>query len=143
MSSMVAEEVSVTKPGATFAPPKDHVKKVQFMVPNSTKIVSIEPQRPPRKPPSHIQFGMLHNRQLRMTRSIPLDIERKKDTVVASWAEIDEFGYGRNISEALDDFGKTVEELFLTLHERQASLSEDLVRIWLLLSQHIEFKQRG
>src|SRR5688572_10063549 len=108
--SMVAEKVIVTKTGVSFVPTKEDLNKIRFLVPNSEKVISIEKQRAPRKPPTHIQFGMLSHRHLRMVRAIPLQIKRKGKTVVATWHEIEEFGYGNNISEALTDFGKTVEE---------------------------------
>jgi hypothetical protein len=138
--SMVAD-ARVTKTGISVIPKEQNI--IRFLVPDSDRLIGIEKPKTPRKPPSRIQFGLLRNRNLRMLRSIPLSIDRKGATVVAAWDEIEEFGYGRNITEALEDFGRTIEELFTTLSEKQQALSEDLARVWSVVSRHIEFRHRG
>ena len=140
MSTVLEKGNVVTKPGVHFVPTKEDLKKIRFLIPNSDRLVTVEKQKTARRAPSRIQFGMLRNRRLRMQKAIPVEIERKGKTVVAKWAEIDEFGYGKNISEALEDFGRTIEELYLSLSESQAQLGSDLLGVWQVLSRHIEIR---
>ena len=45
------------------------------------------------------------------------------------------------MSDALADFGQTVEELFKLLSDRQSSLGSDIARVFGVLSKHIEFRE--
>jgi hypothetical protein len=134
-------EAIATHSGTRVVPSKKEIKKPSFLPPDSTKLVFVENAKTPSQPPKKIKFGMLRDRRLRMLAPITVDLDRKKHAVVARWSEIQEFGYGANASEALDDFGKTIEELFLSLNERKDRLGEDLQNVWTIMSKHIEMRQ--
>ena len=60
----------------------------------------------------------------------------KKDGVTAVWREIDEFGYGATMSDALYDLSRTLDELYFSLSD-EAKSGSDLQKIKVKLSQHI------
>src|ERR1700733_9521647 len=140
--SAVAEEINITKPGVGIVSSEKESRKSQFLVPRSNHLVAVDSTKTPSRAPSRIQFGMLRNRALKMIAPITLELERKGATVVARWNEAEEFGYGRNISEAVDDFGRTLEELYFSLKEKEDVLSDDLLRLSNLLRIRIRESRR-
>lgn len=135
--SAIAERIDVTAPGVNIVPTKRESEKTRFLPPFSNILVFLEKTKTPQRPPSRIRFGALRNRGLRIIAPIPVELERKGSTVVARWDEIEEFGYGRNISEAIEDFSRTVEELFLSLNERKGDLGPDLQSVREVLCRYI------
>ncbi|HLQ77175.1 MAG TPA: hypothetical protein VK210_07460, partial [Terriglobia bacterium] len=107
-------EVSASDSGIRIVPSKRESEKALFLPPDSSELIFAKKARTPTQPPKRIKFGMLRDRRLRMLAAITVELERKTETFVAHWPEIDEFGYGDNASEALEDFRKTIEELYLT-----------------------------
>ena len=57
--------------------------------------------------------------------------------VSAHAPEIEEFGYGTNRGEALDDLGKTIAELYFSLASERERLSPDLYGVLKSLEEHI------
>ena len=90
--------------------------------------------------PSVIQFGLIHDPKLQIVRGIPVSIRREGATYVASWDEADEFGYGENRAEALEDFGRTVSQLFITLNREKDTLGPGLMETLTLLQKHLQFR---
>ena len=90
--------------------------------------------------PPAIQFGLIHDPGLRIVRPIPVNIRREGDTYVASWDEADEFGYGENRSAALEDFGRTISQLFRTLNREKETLGHGLIETLALLEKHLRFR---
>ena len=62
------------------------------------------------------------------------------DTTVAAWSVAEEFGYGSNRAEAIEDFGRTITQLFVTLTREKSSLADDLRSVLELLREHLEFR---
>ena len=91
--------------------------------------------------PRAILFGALESSDLRLVKPIPLKTEKTKGTVSVVWEEINEFGYGGTLSEAIFDFAATVTELHVTLSEKE-SLSDDLLEVRNKLSEYIELRPR-
>jgi hypothetical protein len=135
--SIVAEE-GVSRPGAHFVQTKEELRKLRFLVPGSDQSVDVSKPRTPRRPPDRIKLGSLSDGRLRVRRPIQVNIQRKRNAVVASWEPAGEFGYGRNTSEALDDLAKTVAELYYELQGRLPDLGPDLRKVWDVLSSHVE-----
>jgi hypothetical protein len=90
--------------------------------------------------PSVVQFGLIHDPRLQIVRAIPVNIRREGVTYVASWDEADEFGYGENRAEALDDFGRTISQLFITLNREKDTLGPSLLETLMLLQKHLRFR---
>lgn len=78
--------------------------------------------------PATVNFAALKDPKLKMLRSIPLTVSRENSNVIVTWAEIDEFGVGGTLGEAMDDFGVSVRELHRGLHA-DSKLGEDLQKI--------------
>lgn len=140
MSSLGTLEVKATPVGqnpGTAPHPRvydgERFFEVEAVVP---ELVSTSLRRP-----SKILFGASVAPLLRVRLPIPLEISTEGDSVVAYCEDLQEFGYGSNLSEALDDFGKTLRELFFSLEERKENLSEDLRRVRAKLSNYLEFRQ--
>jgi hypothetical protein len=87
--------------------------------------------------PRHVQFGMLRHPRLAVQKPIPLEVTRTDRTVVATWDTVNEFGYGETWSEAVEDFSKTIAELFISLESQEAQLSADLKNVLAVLREHI------
>ena len=89
-----------------------------------------------------IQFALIRDPEIRVILPIPVTIEHNGDTVVAAWSQADEYGYGENRSEALEDFGQSVSQLFRTLSSDEKALGSEMSRVLDLLRRHIQFRSR-
>lgn len=92
--------------------------------------------------PRKIKFGAVASPELRMRRPINLRISEEEGSVVAAWQDIDLFGYGDSLSSALEDFRKSITELFFFLESQNDSLAENLRRVKDKLGQFIERRPR-
>ncbi|HSY31870.1 MAG TPA: hypothetical protein VLA42_07765 [Verrucomicrobiae bacterium] len=72
-----------------------------------------------------------------MIKPIPVHLDVRGDTVIASWRKIDEFGTGTSSSLACDDLGHTIAELYLSLKADEPRLGPDLARVWGVLKEHV------
>ena len=135
MNTALEEQPLVSPSGTQLAPTKEELKT--FRASLDSKDIPVRKIVRSKRPPDNLLFGIIREPSLRLFKAIPLSIERKRKSVIARWIEIDEFGYGRNLSEAAEDFAKTVTELYLTLMDKQEHLSEDLKQVWTTLNQHI------
>lgn len=83
--------------------------------------------------PGHILLGTLRDGRLRVQSPITVKLTREDQHIIAEAAELDEFGFGTNLSEALRDLQRAIVELYLTLEEGKDRLSPDLQRVWATL----------
>lgn len=90
------------------------------------------------EPPTKILFGAIVDPRLRVKTSIPIDISRAQEAVVAYSPELEEFGYGPSLSEALDDFGKTICELYFSLEGKEEKLGDSLKKLLAVLRTYLE-----
>ena len=90
--------------------------------------------------PTDILFGAIRDVRLRVKKPIPVTISRDESGVVVSSSELEDFGCGANISEALDDFAKTISELYISLEENADRLGDDLKRQFAHLRDFIEVR---
>jgi hypothetical protein len=72
---------------------------------------------------------------LRVQSPITVTFTKEDQHVIAEATELDEVGFGANLSEALRDLQRAIVELYLTLEEGKDRLSPDLQRVWTTL-QH-------
>jgi len=89
----------------------------------------------------HILFGLIRDPRLRVKKPIPIDFSVEGSTTVAAWTEAEEFGYGSNRAEAIEDFSRTIGQLFVTLTREESSLGDDLKAVLGLLREHLEFRR--
>jgi hypothetical protein len=88
--------------------------------------------------PERLLFGALDDPELRLKRAIPLSLSVEESEIVVMWAEVDEFGHGSTMGEALDDLGHTLRELYRSLYAREAQLGPDLQSVKQILGKYIE-----
>jgi len=92
--------------------------------------------------PKSVLFAALVHPKLRLRKPIPLEVSVQEGHVVLSWDETDEFAYGANTGEALDDFAKTVSGLYFDLNDPNVRLGENLEKVRRVLNEYIEPRQR-
>lgn len=79
-------------------------------------------------------------RGLRFKKALPVQVRKQGETYVVDCQLIGQFGYGSNIAEAVDDFGKTVSEMYFSLFEESEAgrLSGSPAATFTLLRDFIE-----
>lgn len=63
--------------------------------------------------------------------------ERTESGYAAVVQELDEYGLGATRAEALEDLGKTLQELYFSLERDESRLSSDLLAVWAGLKHHL------
>ena len=111
-----------------------------FVPPEESPLVSTGPIRWPLE----MQFGGPLDRGLRFKRPLPVQAYRDGLTYVVDCQLLEQFGCGLNMSEALDDFGKTISEMYFSLDEENASdrLGDTLARQFQALQEFIELRPK-
>ena len=85
-----------------------------------------------------VLFGALAHPKLRLRKPIPLDVSVAEGHVVLNWEATSEFACGTSMGEALDDFSKTVSDLYEELNEKGVRLGADLEKVRRILNEYIE-----
>jgi len=101
-------------------------------VQTSLEDIGLQPARPDR-----LLLGTLSDLGFRVIKPIEVQIEGHEGGVVASWPQIEEFGTGVSVSYAVEDLGRTVAELYRTLHLDQGRLGPDLQDVWEKLQEFV------
>ena len=76
--------------------------------------------------PRSVMLASVPDKRVRVIRPIKVELYRHGESVVASVPEFEEFGQGATSSEALDDLGHTLSELFLSLQHDESRLGSAL-----------------
>jgi hypothetical protein len=92
--------------------------------------------------PQTFFFGGMHDDVLQLRRPIPLRSERNTGGISVVWEEVSEFGHGDTFSEAVEDFGRTIFELYRTLLRDEVALGEDLLSVRRKLEDYISVRPR-
>jgi len=88
--------------------------------------------------PSAMLLGALRDPRLRLTVPLTVTFERENNDIVAYCEELEEFGFGVHLTEAIEDLQATIAELYFTLKEENDKLGSNLKRIWQSLRQKIK-----
>jgi hypothetical protein len=90
--------------------------------------------------PIDMHFGGTIDRRLHFKRPLPVKVYKQDGTYVVRCEEIDQFGYGPDMSEALDDFGSTVSEMYFYLADqfKEGNLADSLIQQFAILQSFIE-----
>jgi len=91
----------------------------------------------PARRPDRILLGTLSDQGFRVIKPIAVSLEVRDDSTIASWPAVDEFGTGASISNAVEDLGRTVAELYRTLQLDAARLGPDLHAVWEKLQEFV------
>ncbi len=142
MGAATVELATLTEPGRQIIP-RRFEQTVLTREPTSTVRAYVPKPRRPSARPHRILFGALTDPRLRLKRAIPLEITRKEDAVVVHSRDLEEFGCGVTMSDAVDDFSKGVSELFGRLSEEAPDrLGPDMARLKDKLSRYLEVRAR-
>jgi hypothetical protein len=87
--------------------------------------------------PDEILLGSLRDGRLKVNVPIKVKFTTEGVHTIAEAVEINEFGFGGNMSEAIADLQRTIAELYLTLEEEQKHLGKDLKGVWTVLQKKI------
>ena len=88
-------------------------------------------------PPEKFMLGGLRDGRLRVSEPIAVAHIVEGDGYVVEAPELNEFGFGNNLSEAIQDLQAAIAELYLTLEAEQGRLGPDLESVWDVLSQKV------
>lgn len=102
--------------------------------PHATKMVLDMPER--FKNVDSVLFAPRIAMDKKVTSPFEVKIITQPDSVVAVIEQIDEFGIGTSLGDALDDLRLTLAELYGALLDRRAALSPDLTRVLDFLLEH-------
>lgn len=92
--------------------------------------------------PQVFLFGGFYDPAVRLRQPIQLRTERDAAGISVVWDDIAEFGHGETFSEAVEDFGRTIFELYKTLLADDLVLGDDLIDIRRKLDRYISVRPR-
>lgn len=87
--------------------------------------------------PDRLWFGGPVHPGLRLRRPVPLDVRREEGTVIVSSDDLEEFGSGQTLGEAVIDFSKGLAELYFSLEREHDRLGSDLSRLCTTLHEYV------
>ena len=82
-------------------------------------------------------LGSLRDRRLRVIKSIEVKQMTEGSQYVVEATELNEFGFGDDLSGAIKDLQAAIVELYLTLESEQKRLGPDLAKVWRILSRKV------
>ncbi len=87
--------------------------------------------------PARLTLDSLRDRRLRVVEPIDVVLMVEGDQYVAEAPELNEFGFGDNLSGAVADLQAAIAELHFTLEAEQMRLGSDLAAVKGTLSQKV------
>jgi len=132
--TMIQAEIRPNQPPATLLDDEgDQYLKIELLghmpVPSSIET------------PDQIQLGSLRDGRLKVHSPIIVKFSGEVEHVIAEAAEFNEFGFGKNTSDALIDLQRAIAELYFTLDDEQDHLGKDLQNVWSIIQEKVH-KQR-
>ena len=100
-------------------------------------VSEVEPREKAMHELRQVQIGSLLDSRLRVQGTLVLNIERDGEFYIATCDQFDEYGYGTDAINAVQDARTTIAELYWELKENQGRLGSDLERTWQALSAQI------
>lgn len=85
--------------------------------------------------PETMLLGALRDPHLHLIVPLTITFERENNDIVAYCEELEEFGFGTHLTEAIEDLQAAIAELYFTLKEENDRLGSDLARVWDSLHQ--------
>lgn len=124
------------KPEVVPSPGKLAIRSQPVVQQKVLQRISVEFRKPEPRP-TEILLGTINRCEYRVIKAIPVRLDARKDAVVASWQQVQEFGTGKSTSLACDDLGHTIAELYESLEADESCLGPDLARVWGVLKEHV------
>jgi len=95
-------------------------------------------QEPLVAPPVRIHIGSLPDDRLRLIRPLLVEVTKDEAGFIAECESLNEFGYGDNLFDAIDDLRETVCELFWELNSDEEKLAPGLAELSRLIKEMME-----
>ena len=87
--------------------------------------------------PQRFALGSLRDGRLRVVEPIEVVQMMEGGKYVVEATDLNEFGFGDNLSEAIADLQAAIAELYLALEADQKRLGPDLAAVWGILSRKV------
>ena len=107
------------------------------MVKNSRSIAELAGSVEAESLPERFILDNLLDGRLRIVEPIKVRHMVEGNQCVAEATELNEFGFGHNLSAAIKDLQEAIAELYMTLESEQKRLGPDLARVWSVLSRKV------
>ena len=101
------------------------------------ELANLVPEEVVSLPPETFTLDSLRDGRLRVVEPIGVLPMFEGGKHVVEAPELNEFGFGDNLSEALSDLQAAIAELYFTLEDDQERLGPDLSSVWAELSQKV------
>lgn len=88
--------------------------------------------------PETMLLGALRDPRLRLVVPLTITFESENDDIIAHCEDLEEFGFGKHLTEAIEDLQVAIAELYFTLKQENNRLGSNLKRIWGSLRQKIK-----
>ena len=124
--------VTEIKPCPQVRQPENEVEAYRTEVPIEYVNADLAPAMP-----KNVLLGSLLDGRLRVVSPLQVKFTYESKHTIAEAVDLDEFGFGENVSEAIADLQRTIAELYFTLEKEQNRLGTDLQRIWGVLQEKI------
>ena len=86
-------------------------------------------------------LGSLRDGRLRVVEPVKAVRTTEEGKCVVEAPELNEFGFGDNLSEAITDLQAAIAELYFTLEAEQDRLGPDLAMVWATLSRKVQVRK--
>lgn len=137
MSTVVKQEIKRLDEGRSEEEP---LKKLPPFVIAELEMSAATDQIPSIGPtlPKTMMLGALRDPRLRLVVPFTVTFQRENDDIVAYCEELEEFGFGKHLTEAIEDLQVTIAEAYFTLRQENKRLGSDLRKLWDSLRQKIK-----
>ena len=90
--------------------------------------------------PYHLEIRSLHNDRLEIDSPISVLVEEGEEQIIAYAPDLEIYGCGYDLGEALDDLRRSIVEMYYDLNKDKDKLGADLKKIWDYLYSIIRLK---
>jgi len=139
MNTVVKEEIKRLDEGRSEEEPSGEL--LPFIISrDKLKTYAVKDQIPTIAPtlPKTMLLGALRDPRLRVIEPFIITFEREDSNIVAYCEEIEEFGFGTHLTEAIADLQATIVEAYFTLKEENKRLGSNLRKLWDSLRQKVK-----
>ncbi len=122
-------------------PSNVHIDDAVPAISGELMTLSLEVVVPDTAAPTEILIGALRDGRLRVVEPIRVKFCQEDASFIAEAADLNEFGFGSNQSEAISDLQHAIVELYFSLRDDQHRLGPDLQKVWETVN--LAIKQAG
>ena len=139
MPIVLDQPISVGSPGWTRWDPTDDIAETQDL-PSKVSIsigavVAVSEDTTAEK---SILIGTIPHPALRLRAPLRVEIERQGGEVAVWSSDLEESGYGSHLTAAIEDFQRSIVELYLALAAQQDDLGPAMYSLWKQINSVIE-----